>query len=198
MWTEVSRFRQRGDEFILFVMSGNLLETSERSDTHVHGSGSTSGVGGHVTGTVSISSDVIVTRNAYLKMDNGRERVFQFKEDIPMRAGNRITVFGVKSQRMKHPETDGVAIYAVYNHQTDEWRSINHLDLVKGEPLDGSLFWFGFLAIFAYGLGLLFLAALILPYRKARRQANAIESEVRRALPQIRAAQQVTGYADLP
>lgn len=107
MWTDVGRFRFNGRAVRLEVITGEVLGTEQRSDTHVSGGGSTYTVGNSVQGSTNISSNVIVTRNIRLKTQDGGLHDIQLQGDFPLSTGDRLSIFAINDH-----------YYRVYNHTT--------------------------------------------------------------------------------
>ncbi len=133
-----------------YAVSGEVLDTEQRSDTYVSGQTTgatykgTGGVTGHVT------SKVVVQRDIWVKTDDGKEDHFRFEQDIPCRTGQRITVLWA----VPNNQQGGPYIF-LYNHNTqtfydfpkDEWLA----PLVKPFGKTMNVIAVGALALFVAG-----------------------------------------------
>ena len=72
------------------AVSGTVLSTESRSDTHVSGHGSMSVYNGSGGGSSYISSDVVITRDIWVTTDEGKEANWRYNIDIPVRQGQRL------------------------------------------------------------------------------------------------------------
>lgn len=107
MWTDVGRFKFNQKEAEIKAVTGEVLSTEQRSDTHVSGGGSTYSLGTAVQGSTSIRSTVVVTRNIRLKTQDGRQHDLQLEADFPLAQGDKLSVFIVNG-----------GYYLVHNHTT--------------------------------------------------------------------------------
>lgn len=78
-------FNFRGADYTLNVLSGTVINTDTRSDTHVYGTGSHANGQGHS----SVSSYVTVTKDVWIRGLSGKEYCLKFG-DIAIREGNII------------------------------------------------------------------------------------------------------------
>lgn len=82
----IHEFKYRGRKLRFTTVSGEVLDTQQRSDTVVSGSGSVSG--GY--GSTTITSQVNVTRDIWIKDKNGIETHLQYGFEIPVRTGHKL------------------------------------------------------------------------------------------------------------
>lgn len=171
------------------VLTGDVIDTTQRSDTHVSGSGSVSGYSGNVSGSTSISSIVVITRDVFVKADNGSEHALKFRGDMAFQVGNKISVFGVRSKGLvaKFSRTDRLAFFRVYNHATRQEFTQNDQGLLKGED-DPTMFLWGLLLTLFGGIGLPLVGWAIWRAIKAKGRRKRLVEEYRQLLEPIKAA----------
>lgn len=83
-------FEFQGNTFPLRILTGSVIDTNARSDTHVTGGGSY--VSGNRTHVSEVRSHVEITQNLWLQCASGMERHLQFKTDFPVRAGHVLQI----------------------------------------------------------------------------------------------------------
>jgi hypothetical protein len=93
-------FNYHGKQIDFFRITGEVIDSEKRSETHVHGGGGggeISGWGGSVTGKinpVSISSSTTLHHNVWIKTEDGSEKNISLpgNRDVPLRIGHKITI----------------------------------------------------------------------------------------------------------
>lgn len=81
-YTDIQEIELVGKKYILRALSGVVTESSQRSDTHVYGSGK--------QGNYSVNSSVSVTSQFWITTESGKEVNLQFGQDITARDGHVI------------------------------------------------------------------------------------------------------------
>lgn len=153
--SDISAFVIDGHEYYFSAISGTVVSTESRSDTHVRGSGSVNTYQGTGGGSTRISSNVVITRDIWVVDDQGKEMNWRYNSDIPVRQGHRIHSITPYRDKVQYPE-----MY-LYNSSTDQlWTFHHEQDLMNQEnPLAKLLRW-GFNAGVLYLLGAITLMAL--------------------------------------
>jgi hypothetical protein len=119
-------------KFYFFSISGTVLDTEKRNQTHLsadHSSHHSSdgfifnGYGGHSSNSsshLSISSHNTTEHEFWLKLDDGKEMAFGLSNsNIPMRNGQRLTLF------FCHESTSNTGdMCGLYNHASDQYSDI--------------------------------------------------------------------------
>lgn len=103
-----------GEAYTLKALSGVVLDSTQRSDTHVSGSGSSLSYNGSGGGNMHVSSTVVVTSNFWMRGKSGKEYHLQYSRDIPARAGNVIHIVSCSGKEI--PSRD----IFIYNSATEE------------------------------------------------------------------------------
>lgn len=93
----IHEFKYRGRKLRFTTVSGEVLDTQQRSDTVVSGSGSVSG--GY--GTTNITSQVNVTRDIWIKDKNGIETHLQYGFEIPVRTGHKLVIIFLDGEYLR-------------------------------------------------------------------------------------------------
>ena len=107
-------FEFQGNTYPLRILTGSVIDTNARSDTHVSGGGSyTSGNRTHVS---AVTSHVEITQNLWLRCASGKERHLEFKTDFPVRAGHVLQI----------------AFLVGYNDDDAAWVSFDNITTGKG------------------------------------------------------------------
>jgi hypothetical protein len=83
-------FEFEGNTYPLRILTGSVIDTNARSDTHVTGGGSY--VSGNRTHVSEVRSHVEITQNLWLQCASGMERHLEFKTDFPVRAGHVLQI----------------------------------------------------------------------------------------------------------
>lgn len=83
------------------AITGSVVATDQRSDTHVSGHTNVSVYNGRGNGTHSISSSVNVVRDVWFKQENGEEHHVRIHRDIPMRPGHQVALIAVGGPRIE-------------------------------------------------------------------------------------------------
>lgn len=83
-------FEFEGYTFPLRILTGSVLDTTARSDTHVYGGGDI-GMGGEIR-IAPVQSHVTVTQDLWLQCASGKERPLQFQTDFPVRPGHILQI----------------------------------------------------------------------------------------------------------
>lgn len=156
-----SEFTVSNGRHVFEVLSGTVLETSQRSDTHVSGSGYTSGYvangSGMVSGRSSMSSTTTIARDIWLKDDSGQEHHVRLDSDVPIRPGSRIHI-----TTLRLPNS-GKVTYSVLNENTREWYYPDGKMTLK--DTSSSSFW-RLIFVFALGFTLIMIAGQLIPVLK--------------------------------
>lgn len=104
------------------TLSGTVLETDQRSDSHVFGGGATVVQNGSGGGGVAITTKVEVVRDIWIKDEAGAEHHLRLNSDIPVRTGNMIHFITLKGEHLKG-DSGGGRPMALYNSTSRElWR----------------------------------------------------------------------------
>lgn len=77
------------------AITGAIVATDQRSDTHVSGQTNVSVSDGRGSGSHSISSSVNVVRDVWFKQENGEEHHVRIHRDMPMRPGHLVALIAV-------------------------------------------------------------------------------------------------------
>ncbi|MDR6433529.1 hypothetical protein [Brucella pseudogrignonensis] len=77
------------------AITGAIVATDQRSDTHVSGQTNVSVNDGRGSGSHSISSSVNVVRDVWFKQENGEEHHVRIHRDMPMRPGHLVALIAV-------------------------------------------------------------------------------------------------------
>ena len=91
------------------ALSGVVMHSSQRSDTHIYG-----GIRNHSRGPgarTPISSEIVITSNIWIKTPGGKEQKLTYKKDLEFRPGSVIHVVDVCDKKGKPITDDDVLIY---------------------------------------------------------------------------------------
>lgn len=83
------------------AITGTIVATDQRSDTHISGHTNVSVNDGRGSGSHSISSEVKVVRDVWFKQENGEEHHVRMNRDMPMRPGHKVALIAVGGPRIK-------------------------------------------------------------------------------------------------
>lgn len=107
----------------LAVITGVVIGTEKRSETHVSSSGGGGFVGrdGGPVSAPTIRSLVTTKHEFWLKLDNGAEKPFCLSDvDIPLTAGQKISMISVKNA-----DSDDEYWCGLFNHNAREYGEIS-------------------------------------------------------------------------
>lgn len=107
-------FEFEGYTFPLRILTGSVLDTTARSDTHVYGGGDI-GMGGDIR-IAPVQSHVTVTQDLWLQCASGKERPLQFQTDFPVRPGHILQI----------------AFLVGYSDENTAWLSFNNVTTDQG------------------------------------------------------------------
>lgn|SRR3546814_567471 len=113
-------FHVDNDKYEFEVLSGTVLSTDQRSDTHVSGSGNMAVIQGTGTGSHQIHSTVTVTRDIWLKDDLDNEHHLRYSQDLPVREGQKIYNFSLTGPSLAYPSIQ----YALFNQNAGKYYSL--------------------------------------------------------------------------
>lgn len=185
-WRTVRSFKIEGAPCNLNVLSGEVVGTDQRSDTHVYGGGSISGVGGNVHGSTSVSSVVVVQRDLWLRDDAGREHEFRFTVDLPLRASHRVHIIQLEGPEVLAHQARSIYLSA-YNESVNKeaWLARDNFLRwgAKAEMLRA--FWF---LIVACGIGLIFVFMSLSERSRNKRAEQAVVRELDLLIADLRRA----------
>jgi len=104
-----------GNKFTGYIHAygGEVLDTDQRSDTYVHGSGSSMIYKGSGGGSTNISSSVVVNRDIWLKDIEGKEIHVRLNLDLPIRKGQIVYLFDFDTGKKRWTPL-------LYNYSTKE------------------------------------------------------------------------------
>jgi hypothetical protein len=155
-WKELGTFKISGKDVKLSVLTGDVVDTSQQTATHVTGNVRVaSDPGGHVSGSGEMSSTVVVTRDVFLRDEGGKEHELAFRSfnnGIRLRAGHKVSVFGVESALVPAHAGGTRVPYMMYNHTTSTQSRVVPVDILGG--MKTGLIW-------AAAVALVLLVALI-------------------------------------
>jgi len=175
-------------EFTALV--GTVIATERNSDSRVRGGGSTTSVNGQVFGTTNITTDVMVSRDIWLRDVEGVEHHKRLNLDLPVRVGQRFAFVGYKgaSRLSKRPVAYELRILNLSTDRYYERFAMKHLVTALSRPahedftLPIALGWA--LSLFfclLKGIGLLGVAPLAWRHKKVR----AARLEENRAIGEV-------------
>ena len=103
-----------GATFGFSCLSGEVIDTQQRSDSYTTGSSRTVVVDGYGGGGGHVSTDVVVSRDIWLRDRAGDEHHLPVQADQPIRVGQRIAVISLRAEKASTNRTyDGiVSVYA--------------------------------------------------------------------------------------
>ncbi len=161
----------------LVALVGTVIATERHSDTRVRGGGSTTIVNGQGYGNTTITTDVTVTRDIWLRDAEGREQHKSLHLDLPVRVGQRFAFIGYEGAVRRRK---GFVSYEmrICNLSTDKYYEVNPTKLIaailsrgSGDdfPLGITVAWaFSVFLCLAKGIGLLGIVPLVMRHRKVR------------------------------
>ena len=107
-----------GDAAVSFtVLEGIVVGTDQRSDSYTSGSGRTLVIDGTGGGSSSVSTEVVVSRDIWIKDRGGQEHHVRISADVPVRAGQEVAFIngrGEVAARPPRPAHSGGGLLAVY------------------------------------------------------------------------------------
>ena len=118
------------------AITGTIVATDQRSDTHISGHTNVSVNDGRGSGSHSISSEVKVVRDVWFKQENGQEHHVRMHRDMPMRPGHQVALIAVGGSRIKGKNDIDLMFY---NKDT------NTRSILSGYPIHkpvNVLYWF--------------------------------------------------------
>ncbi|MCX2697420.1 hypothetical protein [Ochrobactrum chromiisoli] len=83
------------------AITGKIIATDQRSDTHVSGQTNVSVNNGTGSGSHSIHSSVKVVRDVWFKQENDQEQHVRIHRDLPMRPGHQVALIAVGGPRIE-------------------------------------------------------------------------------------------------
>lgn len=83
-------FSAGGIDGAFTALVGTVIATERRSDARVTGGGYTTSVNGQIFGKTNVTTDVVVTRDIFLRDAEGQEHHKRLKIDLPVRVGQRL------------------------------------------------------------------------------------------------------------
>ncbi len=88
------------------ALVGTVIATERNSDSVVRGGGSTTSVNGQVFGSTRVTTDVMVSRDMWLRDAEGVEHHKRLNLDLPVRVGQRFAFVGYQGA-VRGVETPG-------------------------------------------------------------------------------------------
>ncbi len=132
-------FRHFDHELYFFALTGQVLDTQKRSNTHLSAShahsASTGGyvyggygsMGGSTNSSVHISSYNTTEHEFWIKLSDGSEACFGFSDsNIQMRAGQWLTLIFVRPA-----DTKNGLLCAIYNHASKAYQTVMSADAIN-------------------------------------------------------------------
>lgn len=98
-------------EYRFTAITGTIVATDQRSDTHVNGHTNISVNNGRGSGSHAISSSVNVVRDVWFKQENGQEHHVRIHRDMPMRPGHQVALIVVSGPRIEGKNDIELAFY---------------------------------------------------------------------------------------
>lgn len=145
---------ERGDSRVDFrFYTGEVLDESKHSETHVEGGG---GSVGPYSGTVNpVRSSTVTKTDFWLKLENGTEKDVQLTGwDIPLRPGQTVTVVSAWK-----PDSDNGSWVLVVNHDAEKYwynyteEEFNELGVQQTSSLANFFFFPGLVAAQSLAMG---------------------------------------------
>jgi hypothetical protein len=115
-------FEFEGNTFPLVILTGVVIDTETRSDTHVYGGGSY-GSGNNVQ-VSSVKSYVEVTKDVWLRFASGDEKRYKFG-DFAVRPGHILQVAALHGGMMR---TENLTTGGGYKHNVSSWSGATTAD----------------------------------------------------------------------
>lgn len=146
-------FEYEGNRISFSSYTGEVIDESKHSETHVHGGG---GSVDQYGGTVNPVQSSNVTKNEFwLKLEDGTEKDVQLTGwDIPLRSGQAVTAVSVQSS-----DTDGGYWVLMVNHDAGKYwynyskDEFNELGLQQTSSLANFLFFPGLVGAQSLAMG---------------------------------------------
>ena len=168
-----------GATFRFSALTGEVIDTQQRSDSYTTGSSRTVVVDGYGGGGGHVSTNVVVSRDIWLRTASGDEHHVRVQADLPIRIGQRIAVISLRVAKPSNNRTyDGIV--SVYAPATDTYWTVKKLDAIaRLLPLPNwpkigyqawGLLWLASLAACLVGIGIPIVIALgVRQWRENRR-----------------------------
>lgn len=141
-------------------LTGEVIDTEQRSDTYTSGSSRTIVIDGTGGGSGHVSSTVVVHRDIWMRTANGHERHVRLQADLPIRVGQRIAILSVRARKPStRREVD--AVTSVYAPSTDTFwtiRKLGDISTLLSLPKWSRMQIYGILLLWAAALGACFIA----------------------------------------
>ena len=198
-----------GDAALSFTaLQGTVIGTDQRSDSYTSGSGRTIVVYGSGGGTSSLSTEVVISRDIWVRDQGGREHHVRITADVPVRTGQDIAAITCRGEvaMPQGPVHAAEGLIAVFVLPTNTAYPVLPLADLAGQlatkPLRAAakvraaaawLVSLLLIPVFAIGIGLvailLIRAALKAKQRRARQQVikTGIQAEYQRLLDMLHA-----------
>ena len=153
-----------GTTFSLSTLSGEVINTEQRSDSYTTGSSRTVVIDGTGGGGGHVSTTVVVSRDIWLRDARGEEHHVRVQKDLPIRAGQRIAILYLQATRPLTKRNFN-ALVSIYAPSTDTYWTIRPLDAIAtllSLPTWNRVAYLGLLAFWGVSL-LLCLAGVGIP-----------------------------------
>lgn len=159
------------------ALVGTVIATERNSDSVVRGGGGTTSVNGQVFGTTNITTDLVVSRDIWLRDAEGQENHRNLRLDLPVRVGQRLAFVNYEgASRLSNKPV--IYELRIDNFSTGRTHEVNPTKFIVGAlspqahedfTLPIVLGW-GLSLFFCLlkGIGLLGVAPLALHHKKAR------------------------------
>ena len=175
-----------GTTFRFSALSGEVIETEQRSDSYTTGSSRTVVIDGTGGGGGHVSTTVVVSRDIWLRDATGHEHHVRVQQDLPIRAGQRIAILSLQAARpLTKRKIDGLV--SVYAPSTDTYWKVRKLEGVAktlSEPdwsaaasLGLLLLWGASLLLCLAGIGIPIVIALAVVWwmRAKKHKQDAVQ-----------------------
>ncbi len=115
-----------GTTFRFSALSGEVIDTEQRSDSYTTGSSRTVVIDGTGGGGGHVSTTVVVSRDIWLRDAAGQEHHVRVQQDLPIRAGQRIAFLSLRAARpVTKRKVD--SLMSVYTPSTDTYWKVREL-----------------------------------------------------------------------
>lgn len=176
-----------GMTFRVLSLSGDVIETEQRSDSYTTGSSRTVVIDGTGGGSGQVDTTVVVNRDVWLRDDAGHEHHVRVQAGLPIRIGQRIAFLSLEASRpVTGQKVHGLV--SVYTPSTDTYWKIQTLDEIAktlsepkweaAESLGILLLWIVSLGLCLIGIGIPIVITLVVIWwrraKKHRRHATQI------------------------
>ncbi|MDR3436038.1 hypothetical protein [Telmatospirillum sp.] len=128
----INTFPVTGTDWKFHVLSATVLQTDQRSDTHIRGGGGTVVIDGTGGGMTKIISHVEIVRDIWLRTNDGNDHHIRINKDVPLRAGHRILYFALEGRHLyeKDKKIDKIH-YAIYDENVNKIWNLHDDDYIR-------------------------------------------------------------------